>query len=309
MNVTFRQLSAFHAVARLGSFAAAAGALHVTPSALSNLVRELEDAVGLRLLERTTRRVRLSAAGTSYYENAERVLRAVNDAKLCAEDLKRQLVGTVRVAATQIICWAVLPELLSAFRTAEPQVRVLVTDAKRSEIGDLLDDGHVDLGILPDYQTNDELHKELLLTAHTHLACNPAHPLAGHECIAWDELTDVPLISSGITAMLTRAELGKDLPIIVESELNFATSALGLVRANLGVALMPGYVESALNPSQVHMIRLVKPTIANRVVLCTIKGRELTPAAEIFRSFLLAHMTQAGSKCGTGVPCIGGPMV
>jgi len=291
MNVTFRQLSAFHAVARLGSFAAAAKALHVTPSALSNLVRELEDAVGLRLLERTTRRVRLSAAGTSYYQNAERVLRAVSDANLCAEDLKRQLAGTVRVAATQIICWAVLPELLSAFREAEPQVRVLVTDAKRSEIGDLLADAHVDLGILPDYQTNDELHKELLLTAHTHLACHPAHPLAGREYVVWDELKDIPLVSSGITAMLTRAELGKDLPITVESELNFATSALGLVRANLGVALMPGYLKSALNPSQVHMIRLVNPMIANRVVLCSIEGREFTPAAEMFRSFLLTHMT------------------
>ena len=142
MNVTLRQLHAFHAVARLGSFVAAAKALHVTPSALSNLVRELEDSLGFRLLERTTRRVRLSAAGASYYENAERVLRAVNDAKLRAEDLKSGLTSTVRVAATQLVCWAVLPALLSAFRAQEPNVRVLVTDAKRSEIESLLKDQH-----------------------------------------------------------------------------------------------------------------------------------------------------------------------
>jgi DNA-binding transcriptional LysR family regulator len=216
------------------------------------------------------------------------VLRSVDDAKLRAEDLKRQQVSTVRIAATQLVCWAVLPELLSAFRMEEPNVRVLVTDAKRGEIESLLGDGQVDLGILAGVHGHHELHTEVLLTADTHLACNPAHPLARSQRISWAELADVPLISSGITAMLTRAELGKDFPIIVESELSFATSALGMVGANLGVAPMPGYVRSVLNPSQILMVPIVEPTIANHVVLCTIESRELSAAAAIFRAFLLA---------------------
>jgi DNA-binding transcriptional LysR family regulator len=248
MNVTLRQLHAFHAVSRLGSFVAAAKVLHVTPSALSNLVRELEDSLGFRLLERTTRRVELSEAGASYYESVERVLRAINDAKLRAEDLKSELTSTVRIAATQLVCWAVLPELLSAFRMQEPNVRVLVTDAKRSEIESLLKDQQVDLGILAGVHGNHELQTEVVLTADTCLACNPAHPLARNQRVSWTELADV--------------------------------------------SPMPGYVQSVLNPAQIVLVPIVEPSIENRVVLCTIEGRELSAAASIFRTFLLTHTTQ-----------------
>ena len=88
--------------------------------------------------------------------------------------------------------------------------------------------------------------------------------------------------------MLTRAELGVNVPITIESELSFATSALGMVSANLGVSPMPGYVKSVLNPLQIVMVPIVEPSIENQVVLCTVEGRELSKAASIFREFLLA---------------------
>src|SRR5687767_3527083 len=74
MNVTLRQLRAFVLVGRLGNFTRAAQAMHVTQSALSLLVRELEAAMNTRLLDRTTRTVSLTAAGSEFFAGAQRIL-------------------------------------------------------------------------------------------------------------------------------------------------------------------------------------------------------------------------------------------
>ena len=74
MNLTLRQLRAFAAVAETGSFTAAARQLHLTQSALSVLVRELEREIGVQLLDRHTRRVQLSEAGREFLPSVHRLL-------------------------------------------------------------------------------------------------------------------------------------------------------------------------------------------------------------------------------------------
>jgi DNA-binding transcriptional LysR family regulator len=75
VSITLRQLRAFVALAQAHSFTAAAAQLHITQSALSALVRELESEVGSRLFDRTTRHVDINAAGRELLPVAERVLR------------------------------------------------------------------------------------------------------------------------------------------------------------------------------------------------------------------------------------------
>ncbi|MEZ7829010.1 LysR family transcriptional regulator, partial [Brachymonas denitrificans] len=74
MNVTLRQLRAFVAVARTGSFTLAAESLFITQSALSGLIKELEQALGLRLFDRSTRRLQLSDAGSDLVTHIEKIL-------------------------------------------------------------------------------------------------------------------------------------------------------------------------------------------------------------------------------------------
>ncbi len=74
MNVTLRQLSAFVAVARAGSFTAAASRLHVTQSALSGQMKELENLLGVQLVHRTTRSLQLSQVGLEFLPLAQRIL-------------------------------------------------------------------------------------------------------------------------------------------------------------------------------------------------------------------------------------------
>ena len=93
MNVTLRQLRAFVAVARTGSFTLAAESLFITQSALSGLIKELEQALGLRLFDRSTRRVSLTAAGREFLASAESVLQHLRLAGIAAADLRDRAAG------------------------------------------------------------------------------------------------------------------------------------------------------------------------------------------------------------------------
>lgn len=86
-NVTLRQLRAFSAVAEAGSFAAAARRLHLTPSALSLLIKELEGAIKVRLFDRTTRSTNLSLAGSEFYPLARKVMADLTLALESTQDL------------------------------------------------------------------------------------------------------------------------------------------------------------------------------------------------------------------------------
>ena len=123
MNVSLRQLRAFVAVAELESFTGAAQQLHITQSALSLLVKDLESELGIRLLDRTTRSVRLAEAGHAFLpfvvgvlEDLERAIDSVADLR----DLKR---GVARIAAPQLMSLTLLPTALAAHRARHPGPR------------------------------------------------------------------------------------------------------------------------------------------------------------------------------------------
>jgi DNA-binding transcriptional LysR family regulator len=126
-----QQLRSFLEVVRLGSFAAAARALDVAPSAVTRAVAALEEELGARLLNRTTRQVSLTEAGARYVERARPVLQELDEA---GEDLREQtgeLRGTVRVTASVGYGQAVLMPLMPALHRAHPglQIDLLLTDA------------------------------------------------------------------------------------------------------------------------------------------------------------------------------------
>jgi molybdenum-dependent DNA-binding transcriptional regulator ModE len=106
MRFTHRQLRAFAAVADTGSFSAAAPKLHLTTSAVSLLVRELESVVGFRLFERTSRRVALTPHGTEFLPAARRVLNELQQAVIFALDMLHRVSAHVTIAAPPAIAAA-----------------------------------------------------------------------------------------------------------------------------------------------------------------------------------------------------------
>jgi DNA-binding transcriptional LysR family regulator len=131
----FADACAFAAVVEAKSFTRAAARLGAPKSAISRRVSQLEETLGVRLLVRTTRSLRLTEGGAAYYERVRRVLEAFGDANDEARAQQDEPRGTVRLTAAADFGARVLPELLRRFLEAHPAVRIdLSLTARRVDL-------------------------------------------------------------------------------------------------------------------------------------------------------------------------------
>src|SRR5574338_622948 len=122
MNITLRQLRAFVAVACTGSFTLAAERLFVTQSALSGLIKELEQSLGVRLFDRSTRRIELSDVGRGIFPLIDKILLDLDRVIDEVTNLKALKKGLARVAAPQLMACTLLPEVIGSFHGAFPEI-------------------------------------------------------------------------------------------------------------------------------------------------------------------------------------------
>src|SRR4051812_1918623 len=134
MDVTLRQLRAYVAVLEASSFSEAAKVMHLSQAALSGLIKELENRVGVRLLDRTTRKVSASAVGETFAPMARRVLSSLDEALDNLTNLKELRRGLVRVAAPETLSCTLLPELIAGYNNSPPGVDVRFDDVPIHEV-------------------------------------------------------------------------------------------------------------------------------------------------------------------------------
>ncbi|WP_198412956.1 LysR family transcriptional regulator [Izhakiella australiensis] len=130
-----RSIEAFIAAVECGSFSEAARRLDISAVMVGKHVRQLEDALGMRLIERNTRRQHLTAAGQTYYQNSREALSQLRWADSQVESLRRFPSGTLRISAAENLGSSVLAPMLARYQLAWPEVRIEL----------VLDDGFVDL--------------------------------------------------------------------------------------------------------------------------------------------------------------------
>src|SRR3954469_16507234 len=149
MDVTLRQLRAYVAVLEASSFSEAAKAMHLSQAALSGLIKELENRVGVRLLDRTTRKVSASTVGETFAPMARRVLSSLDEALDNLTNLKELRRGLVRVAAPETLSCTLLPELIAGYNNSYPGVDVRFDDVPIQEVLAGLQNGSTDIGFGP----------------------------------------------------------------------------------------------------------------------------------------------------------------
>lgn len=298
MNVTLRQLRALVAVARTGSFTDAAASLHITQSALSGLIKELEHALGVLLLHRTTRSVQLSQVGAEFLPLAQRILDDLERALRSIAQLKSLNAGHVRIGAPQLMACTLLPQAVAAFGQRHPRVDVLIVDSMVDDVAARVLGGEVDLGIGPERAPSDELIARSFLDM-PFLAVFPAgHALGEREEVAWAELAHWPLISlRGDYTRLLRSAL-RASPAAIDFapafEVAFMTTALSMVSAGLGVTTCMPYAGSLLELQGLQTRRLVDPVITRRFHILMRADRQPGPAAQRFADFLVAYAGEHG---------------
>jgi DNA-binding transcriptional LysR family regulator len=144
MNISFRQLRSFVVVAQHQSFTKAAQALYTTQSAVSLMVKELEEEIGFRLFDRTTRQVLLSSSGQDFYRMANKLLEDFQAVMRDATDIATLRRGVVRVGAAEAVAVALIIPAIAAFRRERPGIDIQLVVTLVPSMFNALRNGDVD---------------------------------------------------------------------------------------------------------------------------------------------------------------------
>jgi DNA-binding transcriptional LysR family regulator len=238
-----RQLRVFVAVAEELNFTRAAARLHMAQQAVSKSVAQLERELGVELLERTTREVRLTEAGEALLDDAPPAIAAADRAFDRAREVGRGLEGTVRVGASPAIGPAELEEVTRVLRTGAPDLGVSVLQLRPADVPRVLRDREVDLVLSRTDRGAPEVDSTALRPTAAALAVPAGHPLAGGE-ISLAQLDGERLLTwsppgTPFTDLLvSRLEAAGARVEVVESRVTGATALTQLVEER-AVALMP----------------------------------------------------------------------
>jgi DNA-binding transcriptional LysR family regulator len=244
-----RQLRYFQAIAEAGNFSRAAERLHVSQPPLSTQIKNLEDELGVRLLERTNRGVSLTAAGVVFYEETRAVLERLEHARSKALRADRGDIGMLSVGFVSIADYGILPPALKQFRAACPLIEVhlheLTTDAQIRE----LRAARLDLGIALAPVNEPDLAFEWLLREELVLAAPSGHP-----AVKASGAVDLRALAKE-SFILAPRDIGPGLYDLIISHCHafgFAPritqharqmqTVVGLVSSGMGVALVPSSV-------------------------------------------------------------------
>jgi LysR family transcriptional regulator, benzoate and cis,cis-muconate-responsive activator of ben and cat genes len=287
-HMELRHLRYFIAVAGEENVSRAALKLHVSQPALSRQIRDLEDELGFKLLERSAKSVRLTEAGKTFQGEARAVLQRVEMAMKAARAVATGGRGELHVGYAPSLTARILPPALRAFQSGVPQVRVLLHDLSTEEMLARLRDGGLQIAFLvrPPRAMLRGLQFENLLRESMCLAVAPKHPLARRRTVKLAEFAREPLIAYSRREYPEYHEsLSKFFATIrgrpqVAEEHDGITSLIAAVEAGGGVALVSESVACLAGP-RLKLIPIA-PAPEPLVVGAAWSGTGLAPAAERF---------------------------
>jgi DNA-binding transcriptional LysR family regulator len=289
MNISLRQLEAFLAVSQLSGFTRAAERLHLTQSAVSLLVRELESQLSVRLFDRTTRAVRLTDAGRELYPFAEKALAELQAGIDNTKDLLAKKRGRVVLAAPPLIASHLLPPVVSRFRETYPGVAVVLRDLLADEILARVSSGEVDFGIGTFHRLDETLESKTLATDSLILVAPRGHALTRKRRLRWRDLAAESLIAldrhSSLRHLVDRTLEAAGCEGLPAYEVSFITTAIGMVESGLGVAVLPSYILLSTRHSRVETRLIGEPVVEREIAIVTRAGKSLSPAAADFAGF------------------------
>ena len=290
MNITLRQLHGFKAVADLGTFTAAAQRLKVAQPALSLNIRDLESELGAKLFDRTTRRVELTAAGREFLQSVDKLIVDLERAVQNARDLADRKRGRLVVAAPPLLAALIVPGAVADYRKRFPAIEVSVIDAQTNIIVDKVRSGEADCGIGTFAEAEEGIRREILFEDALMAWCPAQSQCARSSRLAWKDLPAGQLIAmtrdSRIRFLVDQAYQSIGQTVRPAYEVSHMTTAIMMVEAGLGVAVLPAYVWGFARVLNVVSKVLSEPEVRREVAIIQASGRSLSPAAEAFLTYL-----------------------
>jgi len=306
-----RHLRYFHAVAETLSFSRAAERLHIAQPPLSRQIRQLEELLGVELIDRESRPIALTVAGKFYYEQTLQVMSRLREIEEGTRRLVRKQKIWFGIGFVPSVMCGLLPDLIREFRSAEPEVETGFTELLSIEQASALKLGRIDVGFGrlpiddPDIECVTLLREPLLA------ALPSKHPLVVRATVSLEALADEALVvyparpRPGYADQVLDLFVRRGLRPASVSEANEIQTALGLVAAGIGVALVPASACQGRRGSVVFRSVEDEDTVSP-VIMNYRRGDEGLVLAR-FRAMAEALLPQAvkGLACPAGSADIG----
>jgi DNA-binding transcriptional LysR family regulator len=283
MNPDLRHLRCFAAVARHGGFTRAAAAVRSTQPAVTLLVRQLEEMVGVRLFDRTTRSVQLTAAGAQLLPAIERLLADLDATIGGVREAAARAHGRVVISALPSLTSSLLPQAIARIRQANPGIAVSVRDAVAGQVAAMVQSGEADLGLGGKPAADAGLAFQRLFSDRLVAVCPTRHPLAGRRSIAWADLVGQPFASmsrdSSVRRLVEEAFAAAGQRHDPAYEVLYLSSAVAMAAAGLAIAAVPSSALSAMNLERIAVRPLTAPAARREIGILTSRARSPSPAA------------------------------
>jgi DNA-binding transcriptional LysR family regulator len=287
--LSVQRLKVLREVAARGTIAAAAEALWVTPSAVSQQLSQLEREAGVPLLERDGRRVKLTGAGERLVTHAEKILADIEEAEADLAALGKGISGYLRTSAFPTAARALLVPVLATLDEAHPDLRVSMFDFEPEEAMPALKTGHLDLVLTYEWDTlpsieDPGIERTLLLTEPVYVALPAGHRLAGHPVRIAELAAEEWIVGRDSTSML-------DLVVSVANRAGFEPRTdlhsmdfgviLAGVAEGLGVTLVPPLALVGYRPEGIDVEPIVDGSLHRRIHAAIRRGSGGNPAIAV----------------------------
>jgi DNA-binding transcriptional LysR family regulator len=288
---------------------------------LSGLIKELEQTLGVRVVDRSTRRIALTETGNELYPLFSQMIDDLDRALANIADQAQLRKGIVRVAVPQLMACTLLPQVIAAWRTRYPDIRISLSDSPVEAVTTRVLSGETDFGIGPERDSAPQLEARELMDMPFEAVVPPDHALAKRRRLGWSDLAAHPLItlrgqfterlladmgrgSSGggnggaVAAKAGNADALRELTLRPAHEVTYMTTALAMVASGLGVTVCMPYAAPLVRLHGLRMLPLDAPILTRRFFVYTREQRSLSPAAAAFIAFLFDWVGAADNPAG-----------
>ena len=293
MHVTLRQLRIFEAVARHASISRAAEELHLTQPAVSMQMKQLEEQIGVPLIEQIGKRMFLTEAGHELRNHAQRISIQTEELKSAMDQFRSLERGLLRLAVVSTANYF-LPRLIAGFTASHAGVRIALQVANREEVLAALADNRTDLAVTGKIPGRSDLVAQRFMDNPLVVIAPPSHPLAGRRNVPFVQLDQAVMVvrepGSGTRAAMERHFAEHGISFRPGCELGTNEAIKQAVQAGLGLGVVPAQaVELELETGRLVVLPVEGFPMVRHWFLVHRSDKPLSAASQAFREVLLAQ--------------------
>lgn len=295
----FDHLITFLEIAKQGSFSRAGQKLYRSQPAVSAQIRQLEQEYGQKLFDRVGKSVRLTVAGETLLEYANRLLTLRNESLRAVADQATTPRGTLAVGANEATCLYVLPDIFAEYSRRYPSVQISIYRNFSHKVLEKVEDGTVDVGIVTMPVKSPSLKVHSIFRDRLMLMVAPANPLASYKSVSTADIAEQPLIFP--KTGFTRQVLDKQFrPYRAHLRIVMELASVGMIKkfvaAGLGVSLISeSFAQDELKAGQVKLIPVSDMEVWRELGIVYRRDRTLPRSAASF-----VHLVRHGAGAASG---------